>query len=197
MIKDLAHDGKHKLSEKWADDIYVVKSQPNADIPVYKVRKEDGIGPQKTLHRNHLLHLGNRLKENVILTRRNESDKVEQVSIHRKQNVGSKEALGKGKRNSVSDRPIPQPSKRRDQEKKSTKVINMDDTVEEDDESDIIAVLKTVMVDACGHKIGEEVTVSEDDVESEYTGAPDFAEQDLKTVGTSTSQKMMICYNSM
>ena len=51
--------------QKWADDIYVVTSQPNADIPVYKVRKEDGIGPEKTLHRNHLLHLGNRVKEKV------------------------------------------------------------------------------------------------------------------------------------
>ena len=35
LIKILAHDGKHKLSDKWADDIYVVTSQPNADIPVY------------------------------------------------------------------------------------------------------------------------------------------------------------------
>ena len=35
------------------------------------------------------------------------------------------------------------------------------------------------MEDACGHKVGEEVIVSEDDVESKYTGAPDFVEQDF------------------
>ena len=185
LIKILANDGKHKLSDKWADDIYVVTSKPNADIPVYKVRKEDGIGPEKTLHRNHLLHLGNRLKENVVLTRRNESDKVEQVSPHRKQNIESKEALEKGKRNFVSDRPIPQPRKKRDQENTSTKVINMDNTVEDDDESDIIVVSKTAMEDACGHKVGEEVIVSEDDVEIEHTGAPDFVEQDFINLGDS------------
>ena len=112
LVKILAQDGKHKLSNKWADDIYVVTSQPNADIPVYKVRKEDGIGPEKTLHRNHLLHLGKRLKENVVLTKRNKSDKVEQVFPHRKQNIESKEALETGKRNFLSDRPIPQPRKK-------------------------------------------------------------------------------------
>ena len=185
MIKFLAHDGKHKLSDKWADDIYVITSQPNADIPVYKVRKEDGIGPEKTLHRNHLLNLGNRLKENVVLTRRNESDKVEQVSSHRKQNIELKEALEKGKRNFVSDRPIPQPRKRRDQEKTSTKVINKDNTVEDDDGSDIIVVSRTAMEDAYGHKVDEEVIVSEDDVEIEYTGARDFVEQDFINLGDS------------
>ena len=37
----------------------------------------------------------------------------------------------------------------------------------------------TAMEEACGHKVGEEVIVSKDDVESEYTGAPDFTEQDF------------------
>ena len=65
LIKILAHDGKHKLSDKWADDIYMFTSQPNAEIPVYKVRKEDGIGPERTLHSNYLLHLENRLKKRL------------------------------------------------------------------------------------------------------------------------------------
>ena len=60
LVKILAHDGKHKLSDKWADEIYVVTEQPNSDIPVYKVKREDGEGiEKKTSHRNHLLHLGN------------------------------------------------------------------------------------------------------------------------------------------
>ena len=163
----------------------MITSQPNAGIPVYKVRKEGGKGPDKTLHRNHLLHLGNRLKEKVVLTRCNESDKVEQVYTHSKQNIEAKEALEKGKRNFVSDRPIPQPRKKRDQEKTSTKVINIDNTVEDDDESDIIVVSKTAVEDACGHEVGEEVFVSEDDVETEYAGAPDFVEQDFINLGDS------------
>ena len=56
----MALDGKHKLSDKWAD---VVTEQPNSDIPVYKVKREDGEGIEKMLHRNHLLHLGNALQD--------------------------------------------------------------------------------------------------------------------------------------
>ena len=41
------------------------------------------------------------------------------------------------------------------------------------------------MEDACGHKVGEEVIVSEDDVEIEHTGAPDFVEQDFINLGVS------------
>lgn len=65
LVKILAHDGKHKLADKWADEIYVVTEQPNLNIPVYKVKREDGEGFVKTLHRNHLLHLGNKLQDNT------------------------------------------------------------------------------------------------------------------------------------
>ena len=34
LIKILAHEGKHKLADKWADDVYVVTKQPNLDISV-------------------------------------------------------------------------------------------------------------------------------------------------------------------
>ena len=61
----------------------------------------------------------------------------------------------------------------------------MDNTVEDDDESDIIIVSKTAMEDSCGHKVGEEVIVSEDDVEIEQTGAPDFVERDFINLGDS------------
>ena len=53
----------------------------------------------------------------------------------------------------------------------------MDNSVEDDDESDIIVVSKTAMEDACGRKVGDEVIVSEDNVEIEYTGAQGFVEQ--------------------
>ncbi|KAL5012677.1 hypothetical protein ScPMuIL_011228 [Solemya velum] len=36
LVKILAFDGKHKLSDKWEEEAYVVLSQPNSGIPVYK-----------------------------------------------------------------------------------------------------------------------------------------------------------------
>ena len=50
VVKILAHEGKHKLSDKRTEDIYVVTDQPNLMIPVYKVKREDGEGAEKTLH---------------------------------------------------------------------------------------------------------------------------------------------------
>lgn len=54
LVKQLAFDGKHKLSDKWEDDIYIVIKQPNKEIPVYIVQKENGTGIKRTLHRNNL-----------------------------------------------------------------------------------------------------------------------------------------------
>ena len=53
-MKILAFEGKHKLSNKWEDRPYVVLEHSNPEMPVYVVRREDGIGRTRTLHRNHL-----------------------------------------------------------------------------------------------------------------------------------------------
>lgn len=55
FVRILAFDGKHKLSDKWEEEPYTVTTQPNTDIPVYTVRKENGT---RTLHRNLLLPFG-------------------------------------------------------------------------------------------------------------------------------------------
>lgn len=55
LVKIVAFDGKHKLSNRWEEDPYVVLSQPNPEIPVFVVKKENGEGRQRTLHRNLLL----------------------------------------------------------------------------------------------------------------------------------------------
>ena len=57
LIKILAHEGKHKIADRWSSDIYVVENQPNIDIPVYELKPEKG-GQMKILHRNHLLPIG-------------------------------------------------------------------------------------------------------------------------------------------
>ncbi|XP_048241545.1 uncharacterized protein LOC125374619 [Haliotis rufescens] len=58
LVKILAFEGKHKLSDKWEEDPYIVTSQPNMGIPVFVVQKENGEGRTRTLHRNHLLPIG-------------------------------------------------------------------------------------------------------------------------------------------
>jgi len=55
LVKIVAYDGKHKISDRWEPDVYVVKEQPNQEVPVYIVGRENGEGAIRTLHRNLLL----------------------------------------------------------------------------------------------------------------------------------------------
>ena len=59
LVRTVGLKGKQKLADKWEDEIYVVRTQPNADIPVFVVQREDGSGKRRTLHRNLLLPIGN------------------------------------------------------------------------------------------------------------------------------------------
>ena len=59
LVKIVAFEGRHKISDRWERDPYNVLSQPNIEIPVFKVQREDGVGPVRTLHRNLLLPIGN------------------------------------------------------------------------------------------------------------------------------------------
>ncbi|XP_069129186.1 uncharacterized protein [Argopecten irradians] len=58
MVKRVAWDGKHKIANRWEDEVYIVLTQPNQDIPVYEVQQENGEGRIRTLHRNLLLPIG-------------------------------------------------------------------------------------------------------------------------------------------
>jgi transposase InsO family protein len=57
LVKKLAFTGKHKLEDRWESEVHIVIDQPNPDIPVYVV-KPVGKGRTRTLHRNHLLPVG-------------------------------------------------------------------------------------------------------------------------------------------
>ena len=46
------------MADRWEQDPYIVVSQPNTDIPVYNLRKENNEGRARTLHRNLLLPIG-------------------------------------------------------------------------------------------------------------------------------------------
>ncbi|XP_077388164.1 retrovirus-related Pol polyprotein from transposon 412 [Festucalex cinctus] len=57
LIRNVGLTGKHKLQDRWKSIPYVVLQQlPN--LPVYKVKPEQGPGSVKTLHRDHLLPIG-------------------------------------------------------------------------------------------------------------------------------------------
>jgi hypothetical protein len=58
LVKIVAFDGKHKIADKWEDEPYRIVSQPNRDIPVYMVERENREGQKRTLHRNLLLPIG-------------------------------------------------------------------------------------------------------------------------------------------
>ncbi|GFR97645.1 Pol polyprotein [Elysia marginata] len=63
LVRILAFEGKHKLSDRWEYDVYFVDSQPNPDIPVFVVRKENDRSYKRKLHRNHLLPIGSRCRD--------------------------------------------------------------------------------------------------------------------------------------
>ena len=49
LVKVLAFDGKHKIADKWSEDVFIVIEQPNIEIPIYKVRRENGSDGEKFL----------------------------------------------------------------------------------------------------------------------------------------------------
>ncbi|XP_060603470.1 ESF1 homolog [Ruditapes philippinarum] len=53
LVKILKYDGKHKIADKFEEELFDVIDQPRPDIPVFKVKSEH-TGIIKTLHRNHL-----------------------------------------------------------------------------------------------------------------------------------------------
>lgn len=57
LVRNVRLRGKHKLSDKWEEEVYVVVHRAG-DLPVYKVKPENSDGPLRTLHRDLLLPCG-------------------------------------------------------------------------------------------------------------------------------------------
>lgn len=57
LLKNWGLKGKHKLESRWSPDPYlVVGKMPN--LPVFKIKREDGRTGTKTVHRDNLLPIG-------------------------------------------------------------------------------------------------------------------------------------------
>ena len=55
LVKSVTFKENTKLSDKWEREPITVLGQPNPDIPVFIVQREDGEGRKRNIHRN-LLH---------------------------------------------------------------------------------------------------------------------------------------------
>ncbi|XP_051814578.1 uncharacterized protein LOC127537021 [Acanthochromis polyacanthus] len=57
LVRNVRIRGKHKLSDKWEPDVYIVEKRAG-DLPVYTVKPEGKDGATRTLHRDLLLPCG-------------------------------------------------------------------------------------------------------------------------------------------
>ena len=62
LVKQTAWKGRHKIQDRWKSREYQVVDQPTPGIPVYTVRSLTG-GQTKVLHRNLLLPLQSRMRQ--------------------------------------------------------------------------------------------------------------------------------------
>lgn len=42
LVRKVGIQGKHKLADKWESEVYIIRSIPNPDIPVFRVKSESG-----------------------------------------------------------------------------------------------------------------------------------------------------------
>ena len=61
LVRQKAFKKRHKIQDKWEEDVYVVVAQPNDNFPVFIVLNERS-QRSKTLHRNMLFPLGQELQ---------------------------------------------------------------------------------------------------------------------------------------
>ena len=93
LVKKLKFEGKHKIEDRYENDIYTVVGQPNVQIPVFNVRSEEGV--EKTLHRNHLFLLG-------FINNKTEGEDGEQIHKDCK-NMEKEDRIDEEKRKKVAD----------------------------------------------------------------------------------------------
>ena len=87
LVRKMAFRGKHKLSDRWENEVYVVIKK-RSNLPVYTIKRENGQGKERTLHRNLLLpcdcfplvdHIASDPKPPQVIRQRETPDDVEEV----------------------------------------------------------------------------------------------------------------------
>ena len=147
LVEILAFDGKHKIADKWSEDVFIVIDQPNTEIPTYRIRRENGSDRDKflLLHRNHLLHQGNSLQNKAedVLDNIDPNKGIDSKQIDEQtQNTVSQSDLSpEAKTGSCNEKnPV--------MEKEESIVPSSGEEESEDDEE--VVVIQTTSVDARG-----------------------------------------------
>ncbi len=61
LIRNLSFTGKHKLEDRWNSAPYIFLEKLD-NLPIYKLKPEKGTGGVRTMHRDHLLHIGDSVR---------------------------------------------------------------------------------------------------------------------------------------
>ena len=63
LVKRFGFRGKHKIQDRWENQVYEVLESCHSSPLVFRLRREDGTGGIRTLHRNHLLPFRTKILE--------------------------------------------------------------------------------------------------------------------------------------
>ncbi|KAK3773152.1 hypothetical protein RRG08_013739 [Elysia crispata] len=139
LVRNCSFEGPHKLQDKWSEDIFVVKEQPDSRTPVFVVEPVNG-GRKRTLHRNLLLPV-----ESV----REDCPDVSPA------NVATRKALPSVKTNRIpgSISAMPQQVLHEDEVKGTTSELEQEDDGESDlDESEFVQIFSEPEVQRPGSR---------------------------------------------
>ena len=78
LVKQTAWKGRHKIQDKWETEEYQVVGQPTPCVPVYTVKSIAG-GRTRVLHRNLLLPLQGRIRQEDGMREEGTSDSEDEV----------------------------------------------------------------------------------------------------------------------
>ncbi len=78
LIRNLSFTGKHKLEDRWNSNPYIVLEKLD-NYPVYNLKLEKGTGGVRTMHRDHLLYIG----DSVRMAKFGERQEVPQMPVTR------------------------------------------------------------------------------------------------------------------
>ena len=73
LVKQTAWKGRHKIQDHWEEEEYQVVDQPTPGVPVYVVKSIAG-GMPRVLHRNLLLPLQGRIRQEGVTREENSTD---------------------------------------------------------------------------------------------------------------------------
>ena len=57
LVKKFGFKGKHKIQDRWENQVYEVLESCHSSPLVFRIQKEDGTGKNRVLHRNLLIPL--------------------------------------------------------------------------------------------------------------------------------------------